>query len=246
MTVQALRPESPSIIDLPPGEVHLWSATLDPPADFLRQCEGLLSPDERARAERFRAGPLRNRYAAARGTLRILLGRYLHADPAEIAIVYQPHGKPGVGPPWNARGVEFNLSHSGELAVFAFTCVGPIGVDVELIRPMPNAADLLKRFFAAEEIAQWEHAPPERQETIFFQGWTRKEAWLKAIGSGLSFGLDQFCVTMDGPARVLSIQGDTSEAARWHLESCEPSPGHVAAGAVLGRVSAVRRWRFEP
>ncbi len=80
---------------------------------------------------------------------------------------------------------------------------------------------------------------------VFFQGWTRKEAWIKAIGSGLSFPLDQFCVTMDGPARVLSIRGDAAEAARWHLEAFEPCRGYVAAVAVRGRVQAVRHWRFE-
>ena len=95
---------------------------------------------------------------------------------------------------------------------------------------MPNAADLLKRFFSADEVAQWRQTPAERQGLVFFQGWTRKEAWLKAVGSGLSFPLDQFCVTMDGPARVLSIRGDTAEAAQWHLESCEPCRGYVAAG----------------
>ena len=201
-------------------------------------------------AARFCAGPLRNRYTAARGTLRILLGRYFQANPAAIVLAYQPHGKPELGPPWNSRGLEFNLSHCGDLALLAFTRIGPIGVDVETVRAMPNAAALLERFFSAEEVAQWQQTPPEREETVFFQGWTRKEAWLKAVGSGLSFPLDQFCVTMDGPARVLSIRGDVSEAARWHLQSCEPGHplagrGYVAAVAVCGQIGAVRRWRFE-
>ena len=227
------------------GEVHLWSARLDPPKDFLRSCETLLAVDERNRAARFREGPLRNRYIAGRGTLRILLGRYFQADPAEISLVYQARGKPELGPLWNDRGVEFNLSHSGDLALIAFTNGRSIGVDVEAVRPMPNAAGIMERFFATDEIAQWRQAPPEQQERIFFQGWTRKEAWLKAVGSGLSFPLDQFCVTMDGPARVLSIRGDEREAATWWLESCEPCRGYIAAVALEGHVSAVRQWRFD-
>ena len=238
-------PPPPTAFDLPSGEVHLWSARLVPPKEFLRRCEALLSPDERDRAARFRAGSLRDRYIAGRGTLRILLGRYFQADPAEISLIYQPHGKPELGPPWNGRGVEFNLSHSGEVALFAFTRGRPIGVDVEAIRPMPNAAALLERFFSADEIAQWRQAPRERQELVFFQGWTRKEAWLKAVGSGLSFPLDQFCVTMDGPARVLSIRGDEAEAAAWRLASCEPCPGYVGAVAVQQQIDILRRWRFE-
>ena len=119
-----------------------------------------------------------------------------------------------------------------------------IGVDVECIRPMPNAAELLERFFSPDEVQQWRQMPAERQLRAFFQGWTRKEAWLKAVGSGLSFPLNQFCVTLDGPARVLSIRGDTGEAARWWLESCEPCDGCVAAVAMRGKAGAVRKWRF--
>jgi 4'-phosphopantetheinyl transferase len=239
-------PLAPTQIKLPPGEVHLWSAPLDAAEEFLRTCETLLSPDERDRAARFRAGPLRNRYIAGRGTLRTLLGRYYQADPAEIALVYQPRGKPELAAPWNARGLEFSLSHSGDLALFAFTLGWPIGVDVEAVRPMENAAGLLERFFSADEIAQWRRAAPERQELVFFQGWTRKEAWLKAVGSGLSFPLNEFCVTMDGPARVLSIRGNESEAATWRLESCEPCFGYVAAVALQGDTIILRQWRFEP
>ena len=174
----------------------------------------------------------------------MLLGRYLRTDPASVSLSYQAHGKPELGPPWNACGLEFNVSHSHELAVYAFTRGSQIGVDVECIRPMPNAAALLERFFSPEEVQQWQQMPPERQLRAFFQGWTRKEAWLKAVGSGLSFPLNQFCVTLDDTARVLSIRGDTDEAAQWWLESCEPCDGYVAAVAMRGKAGAVRRWRF--
>ncbi len=237
-------PLPPAEIDLPAGEVHLWAARLDPPDDWLRQCAGLLSEDERHRAERFWAGSLRDRYVAGRGMLRMLLGRYLQTDPAMFSLSYQAHGKPELAPPWKARGLEFNLAHSHELAVYAFARGSPIGVDVECIRPMPNAAALMERFFSPEEVQQWQQMPAERQLRAFFQGWTRKEAWLKAVGSGLSFPLDQFCVSLDNPARVLSIRGDRDEAARWWLESCEPCDGCVAAVAMRGQAAVVRRWRF--
>ena len=237
-------PMPPDDIDLPAGEVHLWSARLDPPEDLLRQYASVLSADERRRAERFRVGSLRNHYIASRGTLRMLLARYLGTAPPSFPLTYQARGKPELGPPWNACGVEFNVSHSHELAVYAFTRGNPIGVDVEWIRPMPNAAALLERFFSPQEVQQWRLMPAERQLRAFFQGWTRKEAWLKAVGSGLSFPLDQFCVSLDDSARVLSIRGDTEEAARWWLESCEPCDGYVAAVVMRGNAVAVRRWRF--
>lgn len=235
----------PAQIDLPAGEVHLWSARLDPPNEFLQECASLLSEDERHRADKFRAGSLRNHYIAGRGTLRMLLARYLPTPPNSFALTYQPHGKPQLGPPWNACGLEFNLSHSHDLAVYTFTRGSEIGIDVEWIRPMPNAAELLARFFSPQEVQQWRQMPVERQLQAFFQGWTRKEAWLKAVGSGLSFPLNQFCVTLDGPPRVLSIRGDAHEAAAWWLESCEPSDGYVAAVARRGKAQTVHHWRLD-
>ena len=237
-------PPPPAKIDLPVGEIHLWSARLDPPADVLQQCAGVLSEDEHCRAERFRFGSLRDRYIAGRGTLRLLLGRYLDADAASIALSYQAHGKPQLGPRWNTYGLEFNVSHSHELAVYAFTRGNLIGVDVEQIRPMPNVAGLLERFFSPQEVRQWQQVPAERQLRAFFLGWTRKEAWLKAVGSGLSFPLDQFCVTMDETAQVLSIRGDANEAAGWWLESCEPCDDYVASVAIRRKVAMVRKWQF--
>ncbi|MEI8373050.1 MAG: 4'-phosphopantetheinyl transferase superfamily protein [Planctomycetota bacterium] len=237
-------PVPPAEIDLPAGEVHLWSARLDPPEDLLRQYASVLSEDEHCRADRFRVGSLRSRYIAGRGMLRMLLGRYLRTAPAAFSLNYQVHGKPELGPPWDACGVEFNVSHSHDLAVYACTLGREIGVDVEWIRPMPNAAALMERFFSPEEVRQWQQVPAERQLHAFFQGWTRKEAWLKAVGSGLSFPLNQFCVTLDDPARVLSIRGDTNEAAHWWLESCEPCEGYVATVAMRGQAAVVRKWRF--
>ena len=243
--MQLFWPASPSEIDLPPGEVHLWSARLEQAGDFLDECQGTLSRDERQRAERFRIGSLRTCYIAGRGILRVLLGRYLHAAPAALALSYQSHGKPQLARPWKESGVQFNMSHSHGLVVYAFTRQSEIGVDVEAVRPMPNAEALLERFFSAEEVRQWREMPAERQLRAFFQGWTRKEAWLKAVGSGLSFPLDEFCVTMGDPARVLSIRGDAEEAAQWWLESSEPSDGYVAAATLRGQPAVVRRWRWE-
>lgn len=237
-------PQPPAEIALPEGEVHLWSARLDAPEDMLRHFASLLAEDEQRRAERFRGGALRSHYIAGRGTLRVLLGRYLDAAPRSFSLSYQAHGKPELGLPWKAGGLEFNVSHSHELAVYAFTRGRAIGVDVESIRPMPNAAALMERFFSPEEVAQWQQMPAERQLRAFFQGWTRKEAWLKAVGSGLSFPLNEFCVTLDDPPRVRSIRGNAEEAAQWWLDSCEPCDDYLTAVALRGQAATVRRWQF--
>ena len=228
--------------ELGPNEVHCWR--FDSTDFAAEELASVLSEDERRHAERFRIATLRSRYITGRGTLRLLLGRYLKSDPASFTLAYQAHGKPELGPSWRTAGLEFNVSHSHDLALYAFTRGHAIGVDVEHIRPMPNVEGLLERFFSPEEVRQWRQAPAERQLRVFFQGWTRKEAWLKAVGSGLSFPLSDFCVAMDGPARIISVRGDRAEGAAWWLEGFEPCEGYVAAAALRGPVTQLRTWQF--
>jgi 4'-phosphopantetheinyl transferase len=205
-----------------------------------------LSADERQRADRFRFGQLRNRFIAARATLRAILARYLNAGPEELRFNYAERGKPSLAPPWSERGLHFNLAHSQGLALFAVTRIGDVGVDVEQLRHTVSMDRLVERFFATEERDQWRRLRAEARPLAFFQGWTRKEAWLKATGSGLAFPLEQISVSMSPgePARVLSINGDAAAAASWWLDSFEPGPGWAGALALRGPAVEVRRWRF--
>lgn len=238
-------PPAPLELSLLVDEIHLWCAPLDLQEAATEDLTPTLAVDERQRASRFRTGRLRNRFIAGRGSLRAILARYLHTDPVQLGFDYGPHGKPVLGSLWSSKGIHFNVSHSQELAVIA-VAARPVGVDVEWIRPMKDAAHLIERFFSADEKRQWERLPAETQPTAFFHGWTCKEAWLKAVGSGLSFPLNQFCVSMNPgePARVVSIRGDTTEAAQWQLESCRPAPGYLAALAASGVPLSIRHWRF--
>ena len=212
-----------------------------PPAvlDRFRVLRFLL--DELQRADRFRVGDLRNHYVAARGMMRDVLGRYLGTSPQSLAFTYAAHGKPSLAAPWHETGLQFNLAHSHGAAILAVARGESVGVDIEQIRPMPNAGALMERFFAKEEINEWKSLPDEQRLEAFFRGWTRKEAYLKAIGSGLSFPLDRFCISLDPsrPPQVLSIDGDPDEAARWWLASFDPAAGFVAALAMRGDQKAV-------
>jgi 4'-phosphopantetheinyl transferase len=230
------------------SEVHLWCASLDQPEDVLDRFRGTLSADEHVRAERFRLGNLRNHFVAARGMMRDVLSRYLDERPEKLAFDYAAHGKPHLAAAWRKTELEFNLAHSHGVALLAVTRGEAIGVDIEQIRPMPNAGQLMERFFATEEIAQWQGLPDNVRSKAFFQGWTRKEAWLKAVGSGLSFPLDRFCISLDPamPARVLSVDGDEEEAARWWLDSFEPQESYVAALAMRSAQRTVRCWSYQP
>jgi 4'-phosphopantetheinyl transferase len=119
---------------------------------------------------------------------------------------------------------------------------------VEQVRPVQDLEGLVEQFFAPEERRQWSRLPDALRPLAFFHGWTRKEAWLKATGNGLSFPLDEFCVTVDPaePARLVSIRGDAVEAASWCLDSCQPCPDYVAAVAVRAAGVRVLRWRLRP
>jgi 4'-phosphopantetheinyl transferase len=218
---------------LEPRAVHIWAAPLDLAAESIRDLESLLSPDELERAGKFRFPHLRNRYVVARGSLRVLLGRYLERDPAALEFNYSSRGKPDL----NGQGMEplhFNLAHSHDLALIAVTRAVPVGVDVERIRPMRDADRIVERFFSAREAEAFRNVPAAEQDAAFFSLWTRKEAWLKATGDGISESLSKFEVTFlpaDEP-RVLAIAGDTAAGAAWSLCALNPASGFVGALAL--------------
>ena len=245
-TIQCPWSLAPPSLPLRPGEIHVWCASLDLPEATIASLLPILSEDERRRADKFRAGQIRNHFIAGRAALRSILARHLDAQPRQLRFDYQPHGKPVLAEPWSTRGAEFNVSHSHGLAVIAVAAGLGIGIDVESLRPMENADQLVERFFSDGERRQWAELPAEVRPRAFFHGWTCKEAWLKAVGSGLLFPLGQFSVSLDPaePARMVSIRDDAVEAAAWWLESFEPVPGYLGAIAVRGRPGQVHRWRY--
>ena len=237
-------PPAPDEVSIPEDELHLWCTSLDLAAWRIDELRRTLCEEEQRRAARFRLGRLRDHFIAARGTLRTVLARYVGTEPAALRFEYQYHGKPVLASDGGPRRLHFNLSHSHGVAVIA-VAGRELGVDVEWVRPRDSAGQLVQRFFSEDEKRQWEQLPAEFQPLAFFHGWTRKEAWLKAVGSGLTFPLSEFCVSMmpGEPARVLSICGNESDAAVWWLDSCVPSPHYVAATAIRGQPAVIRRWQ---
>jgi len=217
---------------LPSSSVHLWKASLDVPPAVLSAYASLLSPDEAGRAARFVYDQHRNRYIAGRGVLRKLLGDYTGTDPVNIAIEVSEHGKPVLR---ESAGIEFNISHSGAMLVLAFAR-SRVGVDVEEIRPMPDALEIAERFFSPIEIEQLRTCPEQNRVTAFFTCWTRKEAYIKARGEGLSIPLASFTVSLD-PEHP-SIQ----DASPWTLAEIPRIPGYAAALAVEGPAT-ITHWR---
>ena len=186
-----------------------------------------LCASERERAARFHFEVDYDRYVAARATLRLQLGAFLDCDPKSLLLQYTSHGKPFI----EQCGIEFNLSHSGDWVLFAFTRCGEIGVDIEHIRPMPDMRDVAKQNFAASEFARWQATPEQDRKEAFYRCWTRKESFIKAIGEGLSCPLDSFEVAfgLDQPARLTSVNDDESQAAQWWMADLPGFAGYAAA-----------------
>jgi 4'-phosphopantetheinyl transferase len=208
------------------NEIHIWTARLDREAQVLHDLEAALSPDERARAERFHFARDRQRFVAARGLLRSLLGKYLCQAPAGLEFSYEPYGKPSLSGANAASGLSFNLAHSAELAVYAISRHRNLGVDVERIKPESAGEDIARRFFSAREVNDLQTLPPESRIQAFFNCWTRKEAYLKATGMGLQTPLDSFSVTLL-PGEPAQFLGEAE--ARWHLAAFRPAEGYAAA-----------------
>ncbi len=233
----------PTNLALTEGEIHIWRAGLDRPAAQVAHLTQTLAPDEQLRAERFHFERDRQRFIVGRGVLRAILGRYLHLAPAQLQFCYGARGKPALAESLaGGKGqLHFNLAHSGNLAVYALVRGQEIGVDVEQIHPIVEMVQIAERFFATQERAALLALPPEQRQPAFFNCWTRKEAYLKALGDGLTQPLDQFIVSLGPgePARLLSLAGDVIEASRWLIEAFHPADGYVAAVAIPGQ-----GWHF--
>jgi 4'-phosphopantetheinyl transferase len=216
------------LFDLPGRTIHVWAVRTDGPSAVAERFEPLLGADEKSHAARFRFDHLRCSFIIARGVLRTLLANYLNISPINIQFKYGARKKPALPPP---ASIDFNMSHSGGLAVFAFTVGCEVGVDVERIRPLQDAQDIADRFFCSEEAAELMSLSADQREHGFYLCWTRKEAYIKAIGDGLYAPLDGFRVTLQPsqPARFMHIAHDTNAAKAWTLHDLQLAPSYAAA-----------------
>lgn len=220
----------PSIV-LRADEVHVWRAPLTHEDDRLERLRGTLAPNECERAARFHFERDRRHFIAARGILREILGRYLALPPGSLRFVYTAYGKPHLADERMGASLRFNVSHSGELALYAISRGRELGVDIEQVRTDIEHRQIAAQFFSRQEVAALSALPEGLQQEAFFLCWTRKEAYIKGIGEGLSLPLDSFDVSLTpgAPASLLAVRGDATEAARWTLRALEPGAGYHAA-----------------
>jgi 4'-phosphopantetheinyl transferase len=238
----------PAAPRLAEGEVHVWRASLAAPAGELARLHALLSGEEQVRAARFRYEVHRGRFIAGRGIQRLLLARYLGVAPAAIRYRHAAHGKPALDGPEAESGIRFNVSNSEDGLLVALVRGREVGVDLEPLHRVVDRDAVARRFFSVPENQVYDTIPEEERDAAFFTCWTRKEAYIKAVGEGLSMPLDCFDVTLrpGEPARLLATRGDPAQAERWSIRELDPGPGWLGAIVVEGPPFALRLFDWDP
>lgn len=240
-------PCQPPKLSIDSNEVHVWRATLEECPRSIDRYLHTLAVDEQTKAERFYFQRDRERFIVAHGILRAILGLYLNRPPRCVSFCYGDHGKPALSMNSGGDSLNFNMSHSHGIALYAVAKSRQVGVDLEFLRDDLEVQQIAERFFSPGEISGLRALPAGLRRHAFFLCWTRKEAYIKARGEGLSLPLDQFDVSLTPgkPAVLLNTRPDSAEALRWSLQELTPGPGYVAAIAAEGGGWSLSCWQAE-
>ena len=232
---------------LPENQVDIWEIHLEAPPDEIQHCRRLLAQDEIERADRFHFEKHRRRFTLARAAMRQILGRYIHAAPGDVVFSYGHRGKPALAGT-HGRSIQFNLSHSENIALLAVAEGMILGIDIEFINPEFATEDIAKRFFSPVETQCLMALRPQERAEAFFCCWTRKESYIKALGDGLSVPLDSFEVAFapGAPAALLRVRADPREVMRWSMYDLDTAGGYRAALVAEGSGHHLRRLLWPP
>jgi 4'-phosphopantetheinyl transferase len=231
-------------LELDTGEVHVWRASLAQPPAILDRLAATLSSGEREQAQAFRESRLREAFVAGRGIGRAILAAYSATRAEHLQYAYSASGKPSLDP--NPRDLRFSVANAGGLAVYAVAIGREVGIDIEPLRTVPDAVALARRFFAPAEVRVIDALPDEERSAWFLSCWTRKEAYLKALGCGLGRPLDAFTVSVDpaAEARLVEDLADPEATGRWRFLEIGVLEGFAAALVAEGTVGRVRRHEW--
>ena len=232
--------EPPESLSLAAGEVHVWRLALDQPDSVFTEFRRTLEAHELERAGRFHFEKHRRHFVIGRGGLRYLLARYLELRPEEFRFEYGAFGKPTLA----EAGLHFNVSHSHGMALFAVALDRELGVDVEHVRADFATGEIAQRFFSPGEVSVFNALKKEEQVAAFFRCWTRKEAYIKAIGRGLSEPLDAFDVTLAPGEPAALLRAQRGDVARWTMFDIDAGADYAGALAAEAPVSNIRGWEM--
>ena len=233
MSMQCQWFQQPPILELSSSDVHVWRASTEVDEKQLKYLQGIISEEEQLRAAKFYFRKDSVRFIVARGYLRMILAYYLDQSPEEFKFIYNKYGKPSLDAV--NSNIQFNISHSDKLILYGFTRCREIGVDIELIRTSEDSIQILDHFFSEIEKEEFKTIPEKKKQEAFYTCWTRKEAYIKARGKGLSIPLDCFSVTLSPgcPARLIKADKD-SEVSQWYMKDVFVASGFAAAAVVSG------------
>lgn len=236
----------PSELRLTASEIHIWKASLLlPDAEYVR-LKAFLCEDEIARSEKYLFPHLRDHFIAGRGMLRVLLGLYLDYPPEDLNFGYNDWGKPTLHAASGQDTIQFNLSHSNGVVLFAFQKMEPVGIDVQHLDDAINLLQTGAIVFSPDEMEVLKNLPPENLRTVFYQFWTRKEAYIKGLGKGFSAPLNQIDVRQAPEKPVLHNEHGLPETSDWFVHDFIPCPGYAAAVATKGKDWQFLFYNFEP
>jgi len=232
----------PGSVELRQNELHVWAVPLHGDAD---RYGALLSPAELQRLERFRFADHRRRYQIGHGALRTILGGYLQVDPTDVQFAQGPRGKPYVDPPPHSGkvGPYFNLSHSSKLALVAVSPI-EVGVDLEKLRHLESLTEIARRHFSESEFAALDALQGDARQLAFYRCWTRKEAYIKALGEGLSMPLDTFDVSLCEEPKFVACRDGREDPRNWSMLDVSPAADFVAAAALRCPTVTVQRFQL--
>ncbi len=233
-------------LSLKDNEIHIWRADLNQKLLYVEMLFNTLIPDERQRAVNYYFEKDRQRFIVARGILRKILGKYLNIPSAQIRFSSNRYGKPDLDVGTDDNWLCFNVSYSRELALYAVTRRQEVGLDVEFIDEKSANLEIAERFFSPTEVSNLKTLPVHLQTAAFFSCWTRKEAYIKAVGKGLSHSLQQFTVSVipEELFPLLSTADNFQEPGHWSLITLSPDPNYAAALAVEGSIRTIQQWQW--
>lgn len=236
-------PFSNKQLSLQPDEAHVWSVSKCEHENRVQAYWDILDETERDRAMKFRFLKDRLCFIIARGVLRNLLATYIYVSPEDITFSYGYNGKPYID---HKSDIQFNVSHSGDTIILGFVQKYDIGIDVEHTKRPVEVEKVARCFFSNEEISSLLSLDPTYHTQAFYNCWTRKEAFIKALGSGLAFPLDQFVVSLDSTkeATLIDTKWDAKEKEKWVLQSMEPQQDYIGAISIKGTIDIIQTWAY--
>lgn len=238
--IPAWHPPAKKFPVLGPETAHVWRVPLEDAmtGKVISRCRRILAPDEIERAQAFQTPSTGNQFILYRGALRLLLSRYTRYWPGRIRYTHGPHGKPSLAHPRffpSGTDLEFSISHSGDYALIGITRGRPFGLDIERLRPIADAGEQIERFFTPTESADFNALPPEHQPHGFFNCWTRKKSFVRALGEGFAQTMPRCEVTLvpGKPPKLRRHALLPGDEARWMMFSFEPASGYTAAISIM-------------